>query len=145
MKKAEITWQIIIFMALGIIVLIVSSTIFTGTARTTGKELNKHQLKLRFESCKLEGLRQPGPGDWDLDNDGFPNSCETCVGGDDDQNSDTDGLPDECDSDKLKNVEQGKYKESCNLKGGKWNSKTNQCCLTSNSDVQIYCTGNDWQ
>ena len=58
----------------------------------------------------------------DADNDGFPDSCDYCLGGDD-RILNGRGIPQMCDA------EKGTLQESCTSKKGSFNKEIPQCVI----------------
>jgi hypothetical protein len=101
-----------------------------------GASYNKMQVQANERAC----LAQAGLAATVFDNDfgrnqgdGYPDSCDICLGGDDNKDSDGDGIPDACDDDRDNPPKKGiGLKQACeHAKGGagKWNEARQQCML----------------
>ena len=103
---------------------------------------NQFELQAQTQSCKAQAAMSPTFFDNDYSNnqgDRVPDSCEICLGGDNNRDSDNDGMPDACDNDPLNPPAKGmtmqkicKERTISNHNGaGTWDANKLQCRLTT--------------
>lgn len=61
--------------------------------------------------------------------DGFPDDCDTCLGGDNRKISNSQGIADACYVKQTKENKIRTYKDMCKEIGGCYISETSQCCI----------------
>ena len=104
-------------------------------------------IKQTNEACRIEALQ--GVPYHDTDKDGYPDHCDSCLGGKNNADQDKDGIPDECDDEPGQRVEtaQGTSKKiitkadaktSCQKKGALWDKNLNACVLQSYNTAEPY-------
>lgn len=146
-KAASGAVWVIITMILGIGIMTTSfSFLFQSTAHASTFILDT-QIQQKYETCRLERDKHDGEDPKKLENreygtndrrnlvpegDGFPDSCDLCLGGDDNQVSNSYHIPDDCFFDPTDEKEGAikNYKDMCKKKiGGCYVKKTFQCCI----------------
>ncbi len=143
MKKAVSPLGIIAGMIIVLVVIFTVIYIIRTKAEAAGSLMTSQELRFLREGCELRGkaLRMENPSllarvDRDLpgnNSDGYPDSCDFCIGGSDATDNDDDGIPFDCDDNDdpvggarksgvtLKSICEGKCPPN-----SKW-KETNQC------------------
>jgi len=98
-KKGAINLTVatIIVASLGVFYLLIMRPIILDSAYAGVTALSTEMLKGKRTSCESQAEEFIPKGYDDLDEDGFPDFCDLCLGGDDKKDDDNDGRPDECD------------------------------------------------
>lgn len=130
---------------------------FTGTTSDAAASTGSINLRNKYELCKIAGekFKERGQGipesiegkitfkGRSKPGDGFPDSCDICLGGDDNKMSNSYWIPDACfwNPDKEFNGETIKnYKQMCKIVyKGKYCSKSDRCCLDFNLPEGVSC------
>jgi hypothetical protein len=97
---------------------------------------NQFELQAQTQSCKAQAAMSPTFFDNDFSNnqgDGFPDSCDICLGGDNNRDSDNDGMPDACDKDPNNPPAKGETMDK--ICTGTWNKAKMQCTLQCYKDA----------
>ncbi len=133
MKKAQgLQINLIILAALGILVLLIGYQLLFKGSKAGLTFAEEQEFRVKHQSCQLSGksqllqLESSGQRDLfkeiDTDNDGFPDSCDYCLGGDDRILGEK-GIPLACYGGK------DTLKKSCEAKGGIFNKEITQCVI----------------
>ena len=96
-----------------------------------GKKFVKTQVELE-KNCDLCVL--------DADSDKYPDSCDFCLGGNDNIDRDGDNIPKDCDDHDDKSSSDPKKACDKDNNGREWNPDTKQCCIGAWSNNK--CTPN---
>jgi len=100
-KGAEMPMNVVVLAALLgvflVVMLMYQGKVFAG-ARVTFSEAD---MKKDVGLCKFRGETSKGFTDKDFgaSGDGYPDSCDFCLGGNEEKDTDADGIPDACDND----------------------------------------------
>ena len=137
-KKADMSMQTIAIAILVLLVVIVVSVLLYQGSSPASKEVSSYARQLSISSCERKGISGTA---FDNDfgkgkGDGFPDSCDVCLGGDDRNDYDADYIPDACDDEPKKPAKKANLKEICENAGGIWKKDTKQC------ELKCYKTGN---
>jgi hypothetical protein len=144
-KKGEMTrdWVvgIVILLLLAAVVIYIFIIKPLGTA---DQQFSAQILKITNDACKLKGERAKAEGTEFTDKDGdcYPDVCDICLGGSNNQDKDLDGMPDDCDDDPDHAPKKGMtFKQVCEDGGkGDWNEDTKQCKLNTYDAMNKKCT-----
>ena len=133
LRKASVNpWEVATGILLILIVVIIVAFLFRDKVEAAVRSLSPVEVASKNRLCKLsvefsEG--KPKEQIEDSKSDGFPDDCDICLGGDNNQVSNSYGIPDDCYLDSIADKKIKTYKEMCKAKGGCYISDTDQCCL----------------
>lgn len=135
-KKALAT-ETVVVMVLCLVVMVVLIAIFLKPANEAKNTVSSTIARERLQLCLAQGrqtaLLSPASLQ-DADRDGYPDSCDVCIGGDDGLDANGDGVPDACEPagtffkpsdsvEKACNTAQGCSRSPC------WEPKRKVCVL----------------
>jgi len=137
--------EMLIILIVVIVVIFMFKRVAQGATTSTG-QINMRQsyefCKLNSEKFREDGKEVPEPLEGGITfkgrskpGDGFLDTCDLCLGGDDNKMTNSYWIPDDCfvDPDKgYKDQEIKSYKQMCKIRGGteaRFCSKSNRCCL----------------
>ena len=132
-KKAQgLSFSMIIIAILCLVILIILSYFIYTRFGSANKVFSTQELKIKNDACRLKGSRADRQGIEyaDIDNDGYPDSCDICVGGDNLKDKDLDGMPDACD--KYPDKQPRKKEKIADICKHIWDKETERCILKSN-------------
>lgn len=132
-RGVELGLNTIIVAILLMVLLVIGISMLTRSGRTQGAAYNELELKSKLSGCRASAALSEVVFDKDFSGakgDGYPDSCDICLGGDDGQDSDADGVPDACDNDPCGKAERSlKLAEVCAQARGTWTESKQQCRL----------------
>jgi hypothetical protein len=134
-------------MAVGIIIvlLLAAVVIYVFIIKPLGsadEQFSAQLLKIQNDACKLKGERAKAEGTVFTDKDGdcFPDACDICLGGINNQDNDLDGMPNDCDKHKDTAPTKGiTFQDVCKGAKGTWTQETKQCKLTTYDAMNKKC------
>jgi hypothetical protein len=132
---------VIVSLVIGLLVLVVAGNVLFGFK---GPQIIDKQLLEKSKAvCRESRIIPDGPVyDNDYGNnvgDGYPDSCDICLGGDDSIDTDRDGIPDACDNENKKPAKGITLESICKLVSGEWKEAIRQCTLQCYGDMQNPC------
>lgn len=160
MKDKKGISQLMTIIVFIIPILVVAGIILWNLAKGgafLGGTTTELELKATSRSCLAQpGIDARAPFDADFGTaggDGYPDTCDLCLGGDDSLDADGDGIPDACDNDPNNPPEKRKYTmvKICegnefgykNRYGGAyWDTRKEQCVLNCYHELGVGGTKN---
>ncbi len=121
--------MVVVAIPLLILLGIILFNLFRGQS-LVGAKYNQLELQANARSCQSQAALSAVFFDNDFgrnQGDGYPDSCDVCLGGNDNNDKDLDGFPDACDKDPENQPDKkAKMKDICK---GAWNAEKQQCRL----------------
>lgn len=98
-RKAELTWENVIYIILGLIILAVLGMMIYRSTNQYTSSFDPIKAKIIASECKMKGkqLFSGGKELDDCDLDGYPDSCDLCINADESKDGDGDGVSDDCE------------------------------------------------
>jgi hypothetical protein len=132
-RGVELTLNTMIVAILLLVLLVIGVAMLTRSGKTQGAAYNELELKSKLSGCRASAALSEVVFDKDFSGakgDGYPDSCDICLGGNDGQDTDADGVPDACDNDPCAKPERGvNLEEVCTKARGTWTESKQQCRL----------------
>ncbi len=99
-KKAMEMVNVIIVLILALLLLWVMTSYLGKGKNAADNTLNPVLAKANQDACRLTGTQAINSGKEfkDCDEDGYPDSCDNCIDGDNSIDGDLDGMSDECET-----------------------------------------------
>ena len=137
-NKKGMTTETVIKLLLGMIIIgIAIYLLFFKGVKPAESTLNPILQQQTMSLCKAKGdlAKVRGTvGIKDCDNDGYPDICDVCLGGVDNQDSNINNVPDSCENVQMVYDKKATLLSICQSAIGgykSWNEEKKQCTLTS--------------